>query len=230
MLKKNIDPSIIKNTTHFDFNDRNFDIVRFIQVNSFPAIPEHLTAKIYVDNAISYSVDESSLLKLDSDEKLKPDEQDFIVLNSALTSPKTIIELPTKSYVESLHESSRESRDLSSVINDQDIEFDNNKITNLDSVTNRRSPSSDNEVSNKKYVDDELNKKIIVRFNQTLQNSLKVSAGDDTYNLTKYDRIQITDTTEMRYPNIGSDLLQKWNIKCINKNSQSRITDFIEST
>ena len=33
----------------------------------------------------------------------------------------------------------------------------------------------------------------------------------------------------MRYPNIGSDLLQKWNIKCNNKNNQSRITDFIKS-
>ena len=34
----------------------------------------------------------------------------------------------------------------------------------------------------------------------------------------------------MRYPNIGSDLLQKWNIKCNNKNNQSRISDFIKST
>ena len=34
----------------------------------------------------------------------------------------------------------------------------------------------------------------------------------------------------MRYPNIGSDLLQKWNIQCNNKNNQSRITDFIKST
>ena len=68
------------------------------------------------------------------------------------------------------------------------------------------------------------------RFNQTLENYLKVSVGNDTYNLTKYDKIQITDTTEMRYPNIGSDLLQKWNFKCNNRNNQSRITDFIKST
>ena len=34
----------------------------------------------------------------------------------------------------------------------------------------------------------------------------------------------------MRYPNIGSDLSQKWNIICNNKNNQSRITDFIKST
>ena len=34
----------------------------------------------------------------------------------------------------------------------------------------------------------------------------------------------------MRYPNKGSDLLQKLNIKCNNKNNQTRITDFIKST
>ena len=43
-------------------------------------------------------------------------------------------------------------------------------------------------------------------------------------------KIQITDTTEIKYPNIGSDLLQKWNIKCNNKNNQSRRPDFIIST
>ena len=57
-----------------------------------------------------------------------------------------------------------------------------------------------------------------------------MSVRNDTYNLTKYDKIQITDTTEMRYPNIGSDLLKKWNIKCNNKNNQSRITVFLKST
>ena len=53
-----------------------------------------------------YSVDESSLLILDPDEKLKLDEQDSIIPKSTLTSPNTIIELPTKSYVDSFHESS----------------------------------------------------------------------------------------------------------------------------
>ena len=64
---------------------------------------------LYVDNALSDGVNEQSLLRLDPDEKLK---QDSINLNSTLTSPKTIIELPTKSYVDSLHESSRNRRDL----------------------------------------------------------------------------------------------------------------------
>ena len=132
--------------------------------------------------------------------------------------------------VDSLNESSRNGRDLSSVFIDQDTEFDNNKLINSDTVTINRNPSCDIEVSNKKYVDDELNRNTLVRFNQSLQNYLKVSVGNITFNLTKYDRIQITDTTEMRYPNIGSDLLQKWNNKCNNQKNQSTITDFLKST
>ena len=86
------DPSIIKNTAHVDFNDKNLDNVRFVKVNSMPAVGEHLTAKYYVDNAISDRVNEQSLLRLDPGEKLT---QDSIILNSTLTSPKTIVELPT---------------------------------------------------------------------------------------------------------------------------------------
>ena len=52
-----------------------------------------------------YNVYESSLLSIDPNEKLKLDEQDSIILNSFLTSPKTIIEKPTKTYVDHLHES-----------------------------------------------------------------------------------------------------------------------------
>ena len=81
------DPSIVKNTEHIDLNDRNITSARFIQVNQLPQIDSHLTAKLYVDNAI----DESSLLILDPNEKLNQHEQNSIFLNSTLTSPKTII-------------------------------------------------------------------------------------------------------------------------------------------
>ena len=134
------------------------------------------------------------------------------------------------SYADILHEINRNRRDLTSVFNDQDNKFDDNKLTKLDSVTVNRNPSADDELSNKNNVDDSIRKGTILRFNQTLTNYLKVSFENDTYNLTEYDKIQSTDTTEMRYPNIGSDLLQKWFIKCNNKNKQSRITDFIKST
>ena len=170
------------------------------------------------------------MLRLDPDEKLKLDEQDSKILNSNLTSPKAIIELPKKSYVDSLHESSRNRRDLSSVFNDQDNEFDNKKLTNLDSITVNRNPNLDNELANKKYIDDELDKNIVLRFNQTLENYLKVSVGNDTYILTKYDKIQITDTTFFKYPDTGGYLLQNSIIKCNDKNNKGKIQNFIKST
>ena len=86
------------------------------------------------------------MLRLDPDEKLNLDEQGSIFLNSTLTLPNTLIEPPTKSYVDSLHESSRNRRGLSSVFNDQDNEFDNIKLTNLDSITVNGDLISDNEV------------------------------------------------------------------------------------
>ena len=96
---KSNNPSLIKNTAHVDFFDKSCNNFRFIKINSMPTFEEHLTPKLYVDNALSNIVDESSLLILDPDEKLKLDERDSIVLNSTLTLPRTIIELHTKSNV-----------------------------------------------------------------------------------------------------------------------------------
>ena len=57
------DPSMIKNTAHFVLNDRNITNARFIQVNQLPQIDSHLTAKLYVDNAI----DEKSVVRNNQD-------------------------------------------------------------------------------------------------------------------------------------------------------------------
>ena len=105
-----------------------------------PAVGDDLTANYYVVQASFNSVDESSF-RLDPDEKLKLHEQDPINLNYTLTSPRTIIEKPTKSYVDSSHENSRNRQKLSSKINDQDKDFDLKKLTSLDSITDNRNPS-----------------------------------------------------------------------------------------
>ena len=183
------DSSIIKNTDNVDFNDKILDNVHSIKINSFPTLEEHLTPKIYVDNAIS----ESSLLRLHHDEKLKLDEQDSILLNSTLTSPRTIIELPTKSYVDSLHEENERSR------RDLGLDFYDESST-------------------------------LVRFNQTLQNYLKVSVGNDTSNLTKYDKIKLTNITIIKSGNIGSNVLPGWRIFCNNINNDGKISNFIKSS
>ena len=116
------------------------------------------------------------------------------------------------------------------VKNNQDNDFNDKKLTRLDSITVNRDTSSDSELANKKCIDYELDKNTIVRLNQTLEIYPKVSVGNDTYNLTKYDKIQITDLTEIRAPCSGSDLLQKWKIDNINKNGDTKIGNFLKST
>ena len=210
--------------------DKSFTNARFIQVSQLPREDSHLTAELYVDEATSYRLDELSLLRLDPDEKLKPDEQDSINPNSFLTPPKTIIEIPTKSYVDSLHEINRNRQDLSSLFNDQDNEFNKSRIIKLDSVTVDGDPSSDNELANKKHIDDELDKNTVLRFNRTLQNYLRDPVGNDVHNLAKYDKRQITDITFIKFPNNGGHLLHKRKTKCNDKNNSGKLQNFIKST
>ena len=193
-------------------------------------------SKNYVDN----SIDESSLLRLDPNETPDLNNQDSIILNSTLTDPKTIIEIPTKAYIDSLHEENERSRrdlgidfynesdDL--VKNNQTNNFNDNINLNVKSIQINDDRSDNSHAVNKLYVDDELDKKTIVRFNQTLQNYLKVSVGNDIYNLTKYDKIQLTDTTINKAPNSGGYLLQNWNIECNDKNNNGKVNNFIRST
>ena len=152
-------------------NERNITNARFIQVNQLPQIDKHLTAKLYVHN----SIDESSLLRLDPNEKLDLDIQDSIILNSTLTDPKTVIEIPTKAYVDSLHEEiERSRRDLGLsfydeeddlVKNNQNNDFNINTITNVKTIQINDSPTNDNNVINKKYLNDEIDNSTIVRLN-----------------------------------------------------------------
>ena len=67
------DPILIKNTAHVDFNDENLDKVRFVKLNSILAVGVYLAAKYFVDQAMYNSVDESLLLRLVPDGKLKLD-------------------------------------------------------------------------------------------------------------------------------------------------------------
>ena len=79
-------------------------------------------------------------------------------------------------------------------------------------------------------MDNELDKNAIVRFNQTLQNYLKVTVGNDTYNLTNYIKIQITDTTTMKAGNMDGYLLLYWKIISNDKINNGKIQNFLKST
>ena len=171
--------------------------------------------------AISNSVDEASSLSLDPDEKIKLDEQDSIILNSSLTSPKTKIEVLIKSYVDSLPENSKTRRFLSSIFKDQDI---------LNSNTVNKNPSSDEESANKIFGDDSISGANILGFIQTLENNLKVSAGNEINKHAKYDKIQFTDTTIRESANIGGNVLPHWKLTCNDKKNKGKISNFTKST
>ena len=108
-----------------------------------------------------------------------------------------------KPYVDSLSENNKNLRDLFTVFNDQDTEFDENNIKKLDSLTFIRNPILDNELSNNKYVDDSLGESTILRFKKSLPNNLKASFRNDVFNLSKFDRIQITNTAFLKHTNQG---------------------------
>ena len=71
----------------------------------------------------------------------------------------------------------------------------------MDSITVNRNPSSDEDFSNKKYSDDELDKNSVLTFNQTLDEYPKVSVENHFCNLTKCDKIQNIGATVIKYPN-----------------------------
>ena len=146
----------------------------------------------------------------------------------------------TKAYVDQFRQENERNRrdtglsfyneEVDLVKNNQDNNLKDKKITNLDSITVNRNPISDNETVNKKYVDNEIDINTVLTFNQTPQNYLKLSVGNDTYILTKYDKIQLIDVTEIKYPNIAITLLPKWKIVTLNKINGAKLGNFLKST
>ena len=146
------DPSIVKNNAHIDLNDGNITNARFIQVNQLPQIDSHLTAMLYVDNAVN----DGSLVRNKKDNdfgKYNLTNINSITLNKQAENDNEVI---TKTYADQfLQEKELSRRDLGVdyynessdlVKNNQDNDLNDKKLTNLDSITINRNPSSDNEV------------------------------------------------------------------------------------
>ena len=231
------DPSIVKNNAHIDLNDRNITNCRFLSVNQLPQIDSHLTTKLYVDREI----DKTSLVRNNQDNDFSNynlTNINSITLNKQAENDNEVI---TKAYVDQFHSNNERSRrdlgidfyneSINIVKNNQDNNFNNNIITNINSITVNRNPISDNELSNKKHIDDQLNKNTIVRLkDDSNDNYLKVDINNISYNLQIYNKIQLIDTTKIIFPNNGSDLLQNWKIQCNNRFNTGIHSDFIKST
>ena len=114
--------------------------IKFVKVNYQSAVNEQLTPKIYVDNKI----DEPTLIRNNQDNNFK--NHNLTIINSITLNSQAVNdnEVFTKSYVDQFHDDNeRNRRDLgidfyneSSVLlkNSQDIDFNYNKSTNIDSM------------------------------------------------------------------------------------------------
>ena len=155
------DLSIIKNTELIDLNDRSINNAGFIQVNHLPQIDSHLTAKLYIDTGIN----QPSLVRINQDNDFgnyNLTSINSITLNTQAVNDNEVI---TKAYVDQFHNDNERNRrnvglsfykeEVDLVKNIEGNDFNHKKLTNLDSITVNRNPTSDNEVSNKKYIDDE---------------------------------------------------------------------------
>ena len=161
-----------------------------------------------------------------------------ITLNTQAVNDNQVV---TKAYVDQFYqENERSRRDLGIdfynesndlVKNNQDNNFNNNKLTNINSITINTNPTDNNHISNKKYVDDQLDKDTIVRLNDDSNDGyLKVNINNSTYNLQIYNKIPLTDTTIMKHPNNSGYLLPNWRIFCNDRSNNGKIQNFIRST
>ena len=230
-------PSILKNTKHKDLNDRNITNARFIQVNQLPQIDSHLTAKLYVDTEI----DQPSLVRNNQDNDFNNNNLtniNSITLNKQAENDNEVI---TKANIDQFHnDNERNRRDLDLdfynesndlLKNNQDNNFNNNRLTNINSITIKTYPTNNNHVTNKKYIDDELDKDTILRLNDDSNDRyLKVNINNSTYNLQIYNKTLLTDTTIMKNSNNGGYLLPSWRIFCNDRNNNGKIQNFIRST
>ena len=123
-----------------------------VKVNYQTAIFSPLTPKIFVDECI----DEPKVVKKNPDDVFI---RNFLSISSHVIPNCDSVqdnEAVIKSYVVDLSGNKRTRRDLPVIFFDQDTEFDNNNLTNLNSVTINIDPLLNNKVSNKDYIDNNL--------------------------------------------------------------------------
>ena len=232
---KNYVNNISKND--IDFNDVKLENIKFVKVNYAPAHPNHLTPKVYVDNTMNDSTIVRNIQNNDFNNN-NLTNINSITLNKQAENDNEVI---TKAYVDQFHqENERSRRDLGNdfynessevVKNNQNIDFNDNKLMNINSITINNNPTDDNHVSNKKYIDNQLDKDTIVRLNDDSNDrSLKVYINNSSYNLQIYNEILLTDTTIMKHPNNSGYLLSTWRIYCNDRNNNGKLQNFVKSS
>ena len=124
-----------------------------------PPLKSNQHQNFCIGQATSDVVDNTSLLRLDPDEKLKLDEQDSILLNSSLTLPKTITEVFTKSYF------NKKFIDPSIIKNTKHKDVNDKNITNARFIQVNQCPQIDSPLTPNLFVDNALDQFSLVRKN-----------------------------------------------------------------
>ena len=88
---------------------------KFDDVNTNNLIPKSI-----IDEFVSSNIDEQSLLRLNSEEKLQIGGKDFITVESNLTNPKTILYIPLNTNL---------------FRQDRDTDFNNHSLSNILNIT-----------------------------------------------------------------------------------------------
>ena len=138
---KFIDLSTIRNNVHVDFNDKNLDNVHFVKMISLAAVRKQQKAKKIVVEFISTSVVEPILVRINQNNDLK--------IHFSTNIPKTTLNFESfddnhatnKSYVDYLPAHDINRPKLSVVRNDQDNDFNDNKLTNINSININKNPT-----------------------------------------------------------------------------------------
>ena len=109
--------------------------------------------------------------------------------------------------------------------------MNNYTITNVNNIQINNTPTQDDQVTDKKYVDDNIDESSIIRLNDNSNDRyLQARVGNTAYNLQIYNKAQMIHTTELLSPNKAGYLLQGWTILCNNVNGTGKLGDFVKST
>ena len=196
-----------------------------------------MTAKLYVDTQI----DQQSVVRNNQDNefgKYKLTNINSITLNKQAENDNEVV---TKAYVDQFHQENERSRrnlgidfynESSYIIKEnQDNDFNNNKLTIINSITINNNRTNNNHVCEKRYIDDQLDKNTLLRLNDDSNNKyLKFNIINTIYNLQIYNKIILTDTTIIKFPNNGDSLLPNWRLSCNDRNNDGNVQNFFRST
>ena len=173
--------TIVRDNKDSDLNNHELSNIKAISLNVDPNKKfddfdiNNFVPKSVIDEFVSSNIDEQSLLRLHSDEKLQLAGKDFIILESNLTNPKTILYIPLNTNL---------------VRRDRDTNFNGYSLSKISNITvNSTSHSNEFELVTKGYVDSE-------NENHRTRRDLSFVHNDqdtmfDNNQLTKLDSIQV---------------------------------------